>query len=94
MPTHEIEFRVPEFNQWPLNCQPQSSVVCVSMEKARGDSNQDTGRPQNEGATQLKITIFFGRDEEAREVEKLSESTTSWTRAASYEAPSSSFWST
>ena len=71
MPTCETEFRVPKFNQWPLNCKLPSkfSVVCGSMEKARGGSSQDAGRPQNEGATQS--TVFLGRDEEARELKSL-----------------------
>ena len=45
MPTREIEFTVPEFNQWPLNCEPPSkfSVVCASMEKAWSGSSQGAG---------------------------------------------------
>ena len=44
------------------------SVICANMEKARGGSSQGAGRPQNEGATQSKVTVFLGRDEEAREL--------------------------
>ena len=41
------------------------------MEKAiRGASQQGTGRPQNEDATQSKVTIFLGRDKEARELKR------------------------
>ena len=68
MPTCEIEFSIPEFNQWPLNREPSAKVFgCEHMEKARGGSWQGAGRPQNEGTTQSKVTVFLGRDEEARE---------------------------
>ena len=40
------------------------------MEKARGASRQGAGRPQNKGATQSKITIFLGRNKEARELKR------------------------
>ena len=37
------------------------------MEKVRGASRWDAGRPQNEGATQSsKVTIFLGLNKEAR----------------------------
>ena len=42
--------------------------VCTSMEKARGGSRRGTGRPQSKGATQSKVTVFLGRNEEAREL--------------------------
>ena len=38
------------------------------MEKARGGSRKGVSRPQNEGATQSKVTVFLGRDEEAIEL--------------------------
>ena len=60
----EIEFRVPEFNQWPLN---RESRTKFSMEKARGTSQQG---PQNEGTTQSKVTIFLGHEEAAKEFKK------------------------
>ena len=41
-------------------------VVCTSMKKARGSSRQGAGRPQNEGATQSKVSFFLGCDKEAR----------------------------
>ena len=41
MPTCEIEFRVPEFNQWPLNREPSAKFL---MEKARGASRQGAGK--------------------------------------------------
>ena len=81
MPMHKIEFRVPEFNQraWAT----KFSVVCASMEKARSGLSQGTGRPQNEDDIQSKVTVFLGRDEEARKLKKkkLNESTMSWTKA-------------
>ena len=40
---------------------------CVSVEKARGGSRQGDGRPQNEGATLSKVTVFLGHTEEVRE---------------------------
>ena len=73
MPTREIEFKVTEFNQWPLKREPPSkfSVVYASIEKAKSSSSQGAGRPQNEGGTQLKVTIFLGCDKEARELKNL-----------------------
>ena len=40
------------------------------MERVRGGSREGTGRPHNEGASQSKVTVFLGRDEDAREVKR------------------------
>ena len=42
------------------------------MEKARGGLRQGAGRPQKQGATQSKVTVFLGRDKEARELKSQS----------------------
>ena len=42
------------------------------MKKVRGSLKQGTGRPQSEGATQSKVTLFLhvGRDKEALELKR------------------------
>ena len=49
------------------------------MEKAKGTSQQGTGRPQNEGTTQLKVTVFLGRDKMTKESKRKQESLTTCT---------------
>ena len=83
MPTCEIA--------WAMNF----SVFCASREKASSGWRQGAGRLQNKDATQSKVTLFLGHDEEARELKrKLDEMHHEFNRVASYETLSSSFWST